>query len=87
MTNYRSNQVILIDFGLTLNQNAAKKLHYSFKGTPFFASSNQLVKGKLGPKDDIESLIYILIYFMLGNLPWSKNVPVLNEDMQAHLEV
>lgn len=74
----------LIDFGLSLNQNATPKVSYSFKGTPFFASNNQLVKGKLGPKDDIESMIYILIYFLLGYLPWAKNVPVLSEDIQAH---
>eukprot|EP00347_Sterkiella_histriomuscorum_P016337 403353577 len=87
MTNMKSNTIILIDFGLTLNQNSSKKIAYTFKGTPFFASNNQLVRGKLGPKDDIESLFYILIYFLQGYLPWTKNVPVLGEDMQAHLEV
>ncbi|CDW87272.1 UNKNOWN [Stylonychia lemnae] len=87
MTNFKSNTVFLIDFGLTLNQNQAQKIAYTFKGTPYFASNNQLVKGKLGAKDDLESLVYILIYFIQGYLPWAKNVPVLSEDMQAHLEV
>ena len=77
----------MIDFGLTLNMGVNNKVKYSFKGTPYFSSNNQLVKGKLGPKDDIESLMYILIYFMLGSLPWAKNVPVLGDDMQSHMEV
>ena len=87
MTNYKSNVVTLIDFGLTLNMNQAAKSYYSFKGTPYFASNNQLVRGKLGPKDDVESLIYILIYFYLGSLPWAKQVPVLGEDIKSHMEI
>ena len=70
-----------------MNMNAANKTSYSFKGTPYFASNNQLVRGKLGPRDDIESLIYVLIYFCQGYLPWAKNVPVLGEELSAHLEV
>jgi hypothetical protein len=43
MAHFKQNQVILIDFGLTLNQNATNKnsqVQYSFKGTPYFASNN-----------------------------------------------
>ena len=63
MAHYKQNQVILIDFGLSVNLNGVLKTSYSFKGTPYFASNNQLVRGKLGARDDVESLIYILIYF------------------------
>lgn len=56
-------------------------MEYSFKGTPFFASNNQLVRGKLGQRDDLESLIYILIYLYQGYLPWAKNVPVFGEEL------
>ena len=87
MAQYKQNNIVLIDFGIAFNYNSANKISYTFKGTPFFASSNQLLRGKLGPKDDLESLVYILIYFSLGYLPWTKNVPVLNDDMNAHLEV
>jgi hypothetical protein len=70
-----------------MNLNQQKLTQYSFKGTPYFASNNQLVKGKLGPRDDIESLVYILIYFCQGYLPWAKNVPVLGEEIESHIEV
>ena len=59
----------------------SNQVEYSFKGTPFFASNNQLVRGKLGQRDDLESLIYILIYLYQGYLPWAKNVPVFGEEL------
>ena len=87
---------MLIDFGLAQNLSGPK-IKYTFKGTPYFASNNALVRGckfpfhnlflEVGPKDDLESLIYILIYFIFGSLPWAKNVPVLKEDIQSHMEV
>ena len=42
MAHFRQNHVIIIDFGLTLNQNSQNKngVEYSFKGTPFFSSNN-----------------------------------------------
>ena len=70
MACYNSNEIILIDFGLSYNILKPNSRQYSFKGTPYYASSNQLVKGKIGYKDDIESMMYIMIYFILGKLPW-----------------
>jgi len=64
MTKYGQNQVYLIDFGLTSNTSDHKK--YKFRGTPYFASNNSLLKIGNGPKDDLESLFYILIYFYFG---------------------
>ena len=32
------------------------------------------------PKDDIESLIYVIIYLIKGNLPWQNAMKVMNED-------
>ncbi len=62
-------------------------VHYSFKGTPYFASNNQLCKGQLTARDDMESLMYVLIYLIKGGLPWAKNIPVLGEELQAKVEV
>ena len=39
MAHFKQNQVILIDFGLTMNTNR-QLTNYSFKGTPYFASNN-----------------------------------------------
>ena len=83
MSNLDCNNIILIDFGLTINFHAPQKGKYVFKGTPFFASNNALMRGVPGAKDDLESIIYILIYFYHGKLPWTKNVPVLNEEVEA----
>jgi len=60
---------------------------YKFRGTPYFASNNALQRVQAGPKDDIESLIYILIYFFYGDLPWKRDLPVLKEDVISNVEI
>ena len=60
---------------------------YKFKGTPYFASNSALSRKGAGPKDDLESLIYILIYFFHGELPWQRDIPVLKEDVVSTLNV
>ncbi|CDW90421.1 protein kinase domain containing protein [Stylonychia lemnae] len=77
----------VITIGLQVLERLEIMHSCGFKGTPYFASNNQLLKGKLGARDDIESLIYILIYFCQGYLPWARNVQVLGEEIQAQLEV
>jgi serine/threonine protein kinase len=85
MAKYGQNQIYLIDFGLTSRLSDSKK--YKFKGTPYFASNGALSKLGAGPKDDVESLLYILIYFFFGALPWSKDIPVLKEDIMSTIEI
>lgn len=42
----------------------------SFIGTPAFASINSHLGLELGRRDDLESLVYLLIYLVRGRLPW-----------------
>ena len=85
MTKYNQNSIFLIDFGLTSLKKDVKK--FKFRGTPFYASNNALLRHTPGAKDDVESLLYILIYFLRGNLPWSRDLPVLKDDVFSNLEI
>ncbi|KAH8994770.1 kinase-like protein [Lactarius deliciosus] len=69
--------VYLIDFGLSKEYRSPKthkhipsKTHLGFTGTTTFASINSHLGLELGRRDDMESLAYILIYFLRGYLPW-----------------
>ncbi|KIK78349.1 hypothetical protein PAXRUDRAFT_36654 [Paxillus rubicundulus Ve08.2h10] len=53
----QSLTTFIIDFGIA-------------KRTPAFTSINSHLGAKLGRHDDIESLVYVLIYFLRGSLPW-----------------
>ena len=57
-----NNQLYLIDYGLAEQYLQPQDSKTDFKGTPYFASNNMLMRGNLGPRDDIEALIYLLIY-------------------------
>ena len=45
-----------------------KKKKRGFFGSFLFASSSALCEYELGPKDDVESLFYVLAYLKNGNL-------------------
>src|SRR5215472_10978257 len=66
-----------IDFGLSKQyRDPSTHRHITCKkglgviGTANFASINSHLGLELGRRDDLESLIYILIYFLRGRLPW-----------------
>ena len=44
-------------------------------GTALFASINAHKGSELSRRDDIESLVYTLIYLITGTLPW-KNINI-----------
>ena len=75
--NFISNKniIYIIDFGLASNFIINQK-HIECKetnkiiGTAKYASVNALQGIELSRRDDLESLAYMLIYLMKGNLPW-----------------
>ena len=72
------NTIYLIDFGLSCSywENGLTTKHYKLKnglnfvGTLRYASLNSHKGIRQGRRDDLESMIYILIYFLKGKLPW-----------------
>jgi len=67
----------LVDYGLAkkyrvsgTNQHIAFRDKKNLTGTARYASINSHLGYELSRRDDIESLVYILIYFAKGNLPW-----------------
>ena len=70
--------IFLIDFGLSCSflEGGNTSKHYkiknnlSFVGTLRYASLNSHKGIRQSRRDDLESMIYILIYFLKGKLPW-----------------
>jgi serine/threonine protein kinase len=72
-----SNSIFLIDLGLAVTFGRplppGEKGRLPFRGTPAFASVAAHEGRPPMPKDDIESLMYTLIYLLKGELPWMTN--------------
>jgi serine/threonine protein kinase len=69
--------LFVVDFGITkIYWNAATETHIPFcrghplTGTPAFTSINNHLGLEPGRCDDLELFAYMLIYFLLGSLPW-----------------
>ena len=85
------NTIYLIDFGLSCSywENNLKK-HYrmsqglNFVGTLRYASLNSHKGIRQSRRDDLESMIYILIYFLKGKLPW-QDVRAKNKEERYKL--
>lgn len=72
-----SNQLNVIDFGLAkMFRNADTHLHTPYKqgvgliGTARYTSLNTHLGVEQTRRDDLESLAYVLMYFLRGGLPW-----------------
>ncbi|CAD8137442.1 unnamed protein product [Paramecium pentaurelia] len=67
-----SSKIYLIDFGISkdLEQNKKSRDKLSFIGTTRYASLAAHLGVEQNKKDDLESLGYILIFFINQTLPW-----------------
>ncbi|KAE9016959.1 hypothetical protein PR003_g12441 [Phytophthora rubi] len=71
------NKVYCVDFGISDRYVAATGKHKDYKegtvvGTPTFLSLNCHSGATSSRRDDIESLLYVLIYLVRGDLPWQQ---------------
>ena len=83
----KSKYIYLLDFGLSKKYRSSKtKKHFPFVknkkliGNARYSSINALNGGTQSRRDDLESLGYLLIYLILGRLPWQGYISHSKED-------
>jgi len=76
-TGEQGSSVFCVDFGLSKRYRHPKTLQHiphrdgrSLTGTPRYASINNHLGVEQSRRDDLESIGYVLVYFIKGTLPW-----------------
>lgn len=88
----RTHEVYLIDFGLArlfrsphTGQHIGLSGDCSLVGTPYYSSLDTLLGIEQSRKDDLEALGYMLVSFLLGQLPWLLGSQARTSDEQFTL--
>ncbi len=75
--NQENDQLYIIDFGLAKKYRSSKTLEQlpltnkrSLTGTARYASVHAMEGLEQSRRDDLEGVMYVLIYLLRGNLPW-----------------
>ncbi|CAK56660.1 unnamed protein product (macronuclear) [Paramecium tetraurelia] len=81
-----NGKIYLLDFGISKiyrdcnNKHIPFREHRSFLGTTRYASIAAHLGHELSRKDDLESMMYIILYFIRGQLPWQNMQNVTDDE-------
>ncbi|CAD8150639.1 unnamed protein product [Paramecium pentaurelia] len=75
-----NESLYIVDFGISKvycvqGEHMPFRKDKTFMGTPRYASIAAHLGHEIARKDDLESLFYVILYFLRGSLPW-QNLPV-----------
>jgi len=91
--NANDHYIYLIDFGLAkkfrcehTNIHITYKENKAMTGTARYASRNAHKGIEQSRRDDLESIAYVLIYFMKGSLPWQGLKSLKKEDKMKKIQ-